>query len=117
MKAVRRKAPVFLALATLLLSGTLAAFPHGHPVSSHGATVGSAGRDRPCSERHFHRQETPPADDCTICFFNRLAGHGEPFEAGDHVVSFLETPLSAAVGAVPDRFLASWAEARGPPIA
>lgn len=110
---IARTEIVFLTLAALLLSGSLVTFPHDHGVSE--PVPGDPAQ--PCPESHLHGQDSPSADDCTICFFNRLAGHGQAEAAGLHPVAEQEALFFPAIGGVPGCYLASCTEARGPPIA
>jgi hypothetical protein len=104
-------------LTALLLSGALPALPHGHPGSSTPSSTIPEESGCPCPEDHLDRQDNPASEICPICSLTRLAAQG-PAPAEDLRATALSTsPLPPLSELLPERFLASAPEARGPPIA
>jgi hypothetical protein len=105
-----------VALTAFLLSGVLPALPHGHPTPAFAAT-NLDERGCPCPADHLDRQGNPAAEICPICSLTRLAAHGPVAADALRAVTLVATPLPPVSALVPERFLASAPEARGPPTA
>jgi len=116
VKRARSNLAALLALTALLLSGALPAFPHDHLTPSAPARSISDETRCPCPDDHLDRQGNGASDLCPICFFNRLAAHGPVAAEEVRATAPAESALPSTSEPLPERFLASWTEARGPPI-
>lgn len=104
------------ALTALLLSGLLPALPHGHPSQAALSPTAPDEAGCPCPDDHLYRQDNPAPEQCPICSLTRLAAHGPATAADLRATALVATPLPPVSGLLPEGFLSSAAEARGPPI-
>ena len=119
MRTARSSAAAVFALAALVLSAGVGAYPHHHTTNTAeaAASCGAQARDCACPQDHLRRAGgSNHVDDCAICFLNRLAAGGPTLMHCAGPFPSSETRTRPAAVVVLEFSLASWTEARAPPV-
>ena len=119
MRTARFSAAAVIASAVLVLSAGLSAYPHHHATNAPDAATscGASAPECACPQDHVRRAgDDDRFDDCAICFLKRLAAGGPTAGQSSGSTPSPESRNTPAAGVVLEFSLASWTEARAPPV-